>query len=58
MPRDSESVIRAEGYCGIFMMFRIENDPEDRWCTIKQDGFQSQAFDQPAFEDTVKALLG
>ena len=40
------------------MMFRIENDPEDRWCTIKQDGFQSQAFDQPAFEDTVKALLG
>ena len=40
-----------------YMIFRVENDPEDRWSIVEQDGFRMRAFDQVAFEEAFKALL-
>jgi len=41
-----------------FLIFRVEKEPQDRWSIIEQDSFRTQTFDEAAFEEAFKSLLG
>lgn len=40
-----------------FLMFRLEKEPDDRWCIIKQDGYSMRPVDRESFEDAFQSLL-
>jgi hypothetical protein len=40
-----------------FMIYRLEREPQDRWCIVEEDSHRLEPLDQRAFEAALQSLL-